>query len=189
MFATVIVPPADPVVTLAEAKAHLRVEHDDDDALITGLIAAATQNLDGPGGWLGRCLMLQTIEVTLGVFPCEPYELPYPPFVEVVSVNYYDFAGNDLVVDPGAYRTIGNRWISPLYGKSWPSTRYDNEGVRIRYTAGTEIAADVPEPIRIAILLMVAHLYEHRGEMVDASLARDKTAAFLLAPYRNWGAL
>ena len=63
-------------VTLDEAKAHLKVDHDDEDALIGSLIAAAVGYLDGWRGILGRAIMPQTWRVTVegsGV-----YVLPMP---------------------------------------------------------------------------------------------------------------
>lgn len=55
-----ITPPASPVVSLADLKAHLRVDHSDEDALIASLEAAAVSYLDGWGGVLGRCILAQT---------------------------------------------------------------------------------------------------------------------------------
>lgn len=55
-----ITPPVGPVVSLADLKAHLRVDHSDEDALITSLEAGAVAYLDGWGGILGRCIMAQT---------------------------------------------------------------------------------------------------------------------------------
>ena len=55
-----VTPPSGAVVTLAAAKAHLRVDHDLDDSAIGALIAAAEAHLDGYGGILGRCLLTQT---------------------------------------------------------------------------------------------------------------------------------
>lgn len=52
--------PTVPVIDLDEAKAHLRVLHDDDDLLIQGLIDAAVSWMDGWDGVLGRCIMPQT---------------------------------------------------------------------------------------------------------------------------------
>lgn len=54
------VPPAETPVTLAEAKAHLRVDFDEDDALIGAILNAATEYLDGWDGILSRCLVTQT---------------------------------------------------------------------------------------------------------------------------------
>lgn len=55
-----ITAPTADVVTLADMKAYLRVDYDDEDALIAQLIAAAVAYLDGWGGILGRCIMPQT---------------------------------------------------------------------------------------------------------------------------------
>mgnify|MGYP000847681045 CR=1 FL=1 len=43
-------------VPLLEAKLHLRVDHDDEDLMIDSYIRAASARLDGPDGYLGRCL-------------------------------------------------------------------------------------------------------------------------------------
>ncbi len=55
-----VTPPSDAVVSLSEAKEHLRISHDDEDGLIAGLIDAATVYLDGLDGVLGRALGPQT---------------------------------------------------------------------------------------------------------------------------------
>ena len=56
--------PADPVVSLDEAKLHLRVDGDDENMLIQGFIDAAVAYLDGADGVLGRALAPQEWEVT-----------------------------------------------------------------------------------------------------------------------------
>ena len=55
-----VTPPVEPVLTLDEAKEHLRVVHSDEDLLIQSLIDAAVSWLDGWDGVLGRCIMPQT---------------------------------------------------------------------------------------------------------------------------------
>ncbi|MFG6083915.1 head-tail connector protein [Paracoccus litorisediminis] len=62
--AELITPAADQVVTLLEAKLHLRVAHDDEDALISAFIDAATDHLDGLTGTLGIALGPQTWRAT-----------------------------------------------------------------------------------------------------------------------------
>lgn len=83
----VSVPPAEPVITLDEAKRHLRVDGDDEKELIEGLIAAAVGYLDGPDGVLGRALAPQTI---VAVFDGPgPHRLPVEPVIssEAVTVD------------------------------------------------------------------------------------------------------
>lgn len=57
-----ITPPTGPVVSLADLKAHLRVDGADEDTLIASLEAAAVAYLDGWGGVLGRAILPQTWE-------------------------------------------------------------------------------------------------------------------------------
>lgn len=59
MILTLVTPPVGPVVPLSDLKAHLRVDHDEEDALITSLEAAAVGYLDGWGGILGRAIKTQ----------------------------------------------------------------------------------------------------------------------------------
>lgn len=61
-------PEQDEVLTLADAKQHLRVDFEDDDGVIESYIAAAIQNIDGRDGWLGRALVEQTWELRLPDF-------------------------------------------------------------------------------------------------------------------------
>jgi hypothetical protein len=67
MIVNVIEPPGE-VISLVDAKKHLRVDHGDDDDYITGLVAAAVAWLDGPAGWLGRALGVQTLELVTDRF-------------------------------------------------------------------------------------------------------------------------
>lgn len=84
LSAAVSVPPAEPFITLEEAKRHLRVDGPDDDSLIEGLIAAAIGYLDGLDGVLGRALAPQTI---VAVFEGEgPHRLPLEPVISVEAV-------------------------------------------------------------------------------------------------------
>ncbi len=56
MLRVELVTPAVPVMQIAEAKAHLRIDHDDEDRLIQTLIDTAVGYLDGMNGVLGRAL-------------------------------------------------------------------------------------------------------------------------------------
>lgn len=181
----VVVTPPEPFIDLAEAKEHLRVDHDDDDDLIAVLINAATGHIDGPNGWLGRSIGAQTLELVLPGFVAEAVNLPYPPALEVETVQFEDAEGVLQVLDPSIYRMHGDV-IGLAPGASWPITQSYRGGaqvVRIRYTAGYE---EVPAPIRVAILMMLSDLYRHRGTATaSASLLRVPiTADVLLQPFR-----
>lgn len=71
--------PTDPVVTLAEAKLHLRVDSDDEDTIIESMIDAAVEYLDAENGVLGRALAPQEWEVT---FDGPADDLPIVPIID-----------------------------------------------------------------------------------------------------------
>lgn len=188
MSIVVITPPAA-VVTLEEAKAQLRVDFGDDDALITSLIAAVQGNIDGPDGWLGRAIGVQTLEMRLSSFcgrdGSSCIQLRCPPVTAPVSVKYIDADGVEKTADSDQYRLVGDDMIAPAYNVSWPSARRDHESVRIRYTAGY---ASVPPPIKAAILLHVGHLYANREAVSLENFVTELPLGvqWLLSPFRRW---
>lgn len=175
-----VTPPAASAVPLVEAKAHLRVDHDEDDALIAGLVDAATGHLDGWTGVLGRALMPQVWEMTLDRFPRSEIRLPLGPVASIVSISYDDSAGVEQVVESDQYRVDARGWPAPVSGAAWPSTA---GAVRVRWTAGT----GCPAPVKHAILLLVGHWYAAR-EAAGAALAEMPFGvAALIAPWRRVG--
>ncbi|MDG2512448.1 hypothetical protein P7B04_07025 [Sphingobium yanoikuyae] len=196
MRVVVITPPA-PVVTWEEADQHLRLDGDDEQRdMVERLIAAATHHIDGPDGWLGRALGLQTLEARICGF-CDLIRLPYQPIVDIVSVHYLDGTGQPVLVDPDTYelfcRDLGCAW-----GKSWPTPgayRGHAETVRIRYRAGYAIDPDadpvkpnVPEPIKQAILLMVGDMWHARATIATGAVMQavpmSMTVQNILSPFR-----
>lgn len=179
---------SDPLVTLAEAKTHLNVQHDDDDAFIQSLISSATKNIDGGDGWLGRALVTQEWEMRLDGFLSE-IRIPLPPLISIDSVKYIDTDGAEQTLAGSAYETVtGGAWCSylrPVYGTVWPAVRCERGAVRIAFTAGYGDAADVPEPIKHAVKLMAAHWYRQRETVaIDQHYEVPLAANALLAPYR-----
>lgn len=177
-------------VSVAEAKAHLRVVGSTDDTLIGALIAAATDHLDGWSGILGRALVTQTWRQDFGRF-CDAMRLPLGPAASVTSVTYYDGDNVSRTLAETVYELVTDA-RGPFVGlkpdQSWPSTYGRRNAVSVTYVAGTA-AADVPAAIKAAIMLMVGNLYENReanvvGTIVSAlPLGVDR----LLGPYLRVG--
>lgn len=171
MAVRVITPPANYPLTLDEAKSHLRVDHTDEDALITTFLAASTAHAEQ---FTGRALITQTLELVLDTF-IHDIEIPRPPLQSVVSVKYDDASGveqtlvenNDYVVDAASQPG----WVVAT-DAGWPTTLDAINAVRIRYIAGyidstmSPPIDDVPFDLKAAILLMCGTLYANRENVV-----------------------
>lgn len=176
-------------VSLAEARAISRIDHQEDDVVLTQNIRAAFSFLQPPSGWLGRSVLRQTLEQRLPCFPssASPWRLLAGPVSSIVQVTYFDGNNTGQTLGPTNYflEQDAIMWAS---GISFPST-YDRPGaVRIRYQAGYASAAQIPEPIRLAILQMTAQWYENRQAVatVGPGAMMPAQALDLLHPYRIW---
>jgi uncharacterized phiE125 gp8 family phage protein len=175
-----ITPPAAMPVSLVEAKAHLRVDHDDDDAVIEGMVAAATSYLDGYNGILGRAIMPQVWrEEWDGFHPAFPLRLG--PVSAVAGISYTDGAGLPATATGARVVTsAGAAFVFPAVAASWPS----GSAVSVEYTAGY---ATVPPALKMAILLHIGALYENREGVAEKSMAVLPLAyEALIAPYRRY---
>jgi uncharacterized phiE125 gp8 family phage protein len=183
-------PTVEPV-TLDEAKLHRRVDHSDEDSLISSLITAARQWVEE---FTGRALVAQTWRLTFDNWPDGPYALlPRPPLMAIESIDYTDTDGVTRSVDESIYHVDGSHLPGRVVladGASWPSaTLRTAAAVQVTYTAGygTE-AADVPRPLRQAVLLQIGHLYEHRESVTVGVTGTDSEMPFatraLAWPYR-----
>lgn len=172
-------------VTLQEAKDHLRVDHDDEDTLIGGLIAAAVAHFDG-SGVLGRAMITQTWAQWVPQSPAwvhwgdvlacgasNPVRLNVGPFQSLVSVEYYDTENALQTADLADFeiRLDGDFvTVQPKKNSVWPPAYLRQDAIKISYTAGYgDTAAEVPASVRHAILLTLAHWYEHREAVVQGS--------------------
>ncbi len=149
-------------VTLAEAKVYLRIDTSDDDATISALITAAREYCES---FQNRAYITQTWELSFDSFPPMPIKLPRPPLISVESIKYIDNTGAETTLDPSDY--VLDTYSEPgriafNYGKCWPSvTLQPVNAVRIRYTAGYGDASKVPQSVKQAMLIYIAHRYEH----------------------------
>ena len=183
MIAPVLVTaPTAAVVSLAEAKAHLRVDHDHEDGLIGTLIEAATQHLDGWNGVLGRAIRTQTLRQDFGSF-YDTLRLLLGPVASVDAVAYRDEAGAAQSV-AAAHYVLSDGELLIRSGYSLPKLSQDYPApISITYTAGTD--GPYPAPLKAAILLHVGTLYENR-EMSAKDWQPTLAYDALIEPWRTW---
>ena len=184
MSLVLVTAPAVEPITLAEAKLHLRVDHDDEDDLITALIVAARRQAET---FTRRALVEQTWRLTLDAFPAAPIRLPMGRVSTISHVKYVDGAGAWQTWAADNYLadldSVPAR-IVPAYGQSWPSARRQLASVEIRFVAGFGNAAAVPADIKAAIKLALGDLYEERSAKSGGSPNLSPVPASLLWPYR-----
>jgi uncharacterized phiE125 gp8 family phage protein len=184
-----IVEPATEPVTTAEAKAHLRIEHSLDDDYIDVLIKAGRQYLERIA-WGG--FVTQTWELVLDLFPSgEEILLPKGKLASVTSVTYLDLDGVEQTWASSNYEADTTSRPGKLrlaYQKTWPITRSRWNAIVIRYIVGQAVA-DVPAPIKQALLLLVSQMYEHRTPEITGTIVSkvDFAVNALIAPYRLQG--
>ena len=180
----VITPPTEEPITLAEAKANLRVVFDDEDADISRMIRAARQMAEER---LNRALMPQVLAFGAEGF-CGALRVPRPPLRQLDSITYIDSDGTAQVLPGAGYVVDGFAdppLISAAYNTPWPSTRAQSSAVVVQYQAGYADAASVPEPIRQWMFLAINAFYENRSMINEAQTYAlpDDFCKWLLQPY------
>lgn len=179
-------PAAEPV-SLEAVKAHLRIDSDAEDALLTGLIAAARQHVEGE---TRRALIERTYDLVLDGFPRHgaPIEIPRPPLRSVTSVQYVDLSGttqtwssDEYTVDAPSGDDADFGRIVPDYLQRYPDTQRVPGAVTVRFVAGYGATEDsIPAGLRQGLLMALGHLYANR----DRAMPMPEAVAETLAPFR-----
>lgn len=187
---TLDTPPVNLAVSLADAKSHLRVDHEDEDILIRNYIIAATERLDGRLGILGRCLITQTWTMRLDSFPAS-IALPFAPVQSITSIDYTDTANNPQTVTATDYEFEAGEYnpcITLATGISWPSTATTRGAASVTFIAGYgPDPKDIPGPITQALLLIIGHFYRNREAEMTGPISTEIKFGVdtLTAPYRR----
>lgn len=161
-------------ITLPEVKFQLRIEHDEDDALITRLIDVATAFADVKGV-LGKAMITQTWADWMGPNPTQSVQLLLGPVQSVNAVKYYDVDGNlqtDTLANYNLFGLPSRKIVEPKSGFNWPVTQDRDDAIQIEYVIGYgDDPSDVPRTVRHALMLMVGHWYENREQTQMDQLA------------------
>ena len=181
-------PTATNVVSLLQAKAHLRVEHSDDESLIDTLIGVAQNVVEA---YTGR--FLQQVE---GSFYFDDFHefmnlhagpnLALRNSNSAEGVTYLDTAGRQTVVDLDKYVLEGKGYPARLRMLDTPSDVESDSlnAVRVDVTVG-HTQADRPDALIAAMLLIIGHLYENRQDVGQHKThATPLASRYLMEPYR-----
>lgn len=206
-------PAAREPVLLEEAREHLRVYDQSQDAIINGLIVAAREYCETltkrafiTQTWLvaydmfprlypllgGSALLGGTINSTdWNILQRATLWLPRPPCQGVTQIQYIDPDGNLQTWDSSLYvvDTIQEPTrILPQYGVPWPLTRYLANAVQITQVCGYgDTPESVPQTIRQAMLMLIGHWYVHRESVSEGPMAEVPQAVDVLLRTQMWG--
>lgn len=177
------------------------------DSLLQSLIATARQEVESMSR---RSLVVRPVRLSMPGFPAvdvtsttdaerrylvSEIRLHRPPIVRVDSVRYYDSDNALQTVDPASYYVTDEqvpalRFVS---GFSAPAVYDRPDAVRVDYVAGylgegsppttqAELAANVPEQLKQAILVGVELLYDAKTPQERQAIERLRES--LVQPLR-----
>lgn len=178
-----ITPPSTEPLTLAQAKAHLRVDFNADDDYISALITVARQAVEN---YCRISLLTQTRQSVRNEFRQINY-LDYGPVQSIDSIKYIDVLGVEQTLDSAVYklqRSDDYDYFILAPSQQYPIVGSYESGIAIQYQCGYSSSSDIPKPILQAMLLHIGDLYENR-EINIMTLRFVSTMAYenLLAPY------
>jgi uncharacterized phiE125 gp8 family phage protein len=165
------------IVSLSDAKSHLRILHSHEDFYIGALLSVITASIENE---LDRDLV--DTEYKLSIFSQvavgEQIMFPNSPVYSVTDVQFFNGATE---IEEGFAYTNSDEYIV------FSELPAEYTSIVITYKKGFENAADVPTPIKQAALLMLSDLYLFRGSLVigKSVVVLEKTIQSLLQPYKN----
>jgi uncharacterized phiE125 gp8 family phage protein len=185
-----VTPPAVEPVGVDELKLHLRLDTSEQDTMLAMLLTAARQMLEET---LWRQMIVATWSLHLDAWQtC--IQVPRPPLANMVptgqepdlGIAYVDSAGMVQVLDPSTYQVDTASQPGRIQLTDLPALGTGLTPVTITYQAGYGFqASDVPAPLRQAILLFAADMYEHTEAQAETRLTENITVCRLIGPCRN----
>lgn len=177
--------PAVEPVTLAQAKAFLKVDDSTEDALITTLITAARLHVEGV---TGKALIAQSWRINLDYWPADRVvKLPVRPLISITAITAYDGDGMAHAIAAAQFFAEPARLLLPLNVAGMPVLR-EHGGIEVDYVAGFgATAADVPADVVQAMLVLIGYWFEHRDAVIVAGSGAVVPSGFdrLVAAHRR----
>jgi uncharacterized phiE125 gp8 family phage protein len=185
MISYLLAGPAEEPVSLAEAKAFLRVDDTAEDGLVATLVTAARLHVESV---TGRAMIFQSWRVVLDAWRVErTIALPVGPVETITGVTAFDEDDEAHELGLEQFSVQAGRLMLPRDIAGAPALRA-KLGLEIDYVAGHgEDAAAVPADLKQACLTLVGYWFEHRDAVIVAGAGSVVPAGFdrLVAPYRR----
>lgn len=167
---------AQPIVSLSEAQAYVRIETGEEEAVLAGLIRTASAVCES---FLDQVVIARDFSLDM---PSSPgwARLGIEPVRTIRSVELVDAAGTSTPLMASEYAIDVDAG-----GSGWVRLIATGITSRIRVGGSAGIAVDqngVPEPIRQGVLRLVAHLFAARD---GGDGAPPAAVTALWRPYRR----
>ena len=169
------------MLDIATVKDHLRIDHQDDDGILSRYISAGTLYLEGKiTGPIDAASSRVKYFDSLGEMALSPR------LTSVESITYTDNDGTEQTLSTDVYQVVTSTLVGRVvldYGQNWPAHRIRSESVTVTYSAGF---TPVPVDIEQAILMYVGHLYANAESTAPIEINNvPQSVDCLIAPYVN----
>ena len=194
-------PSVEPL-NLQEVKEYLRVEDSTDERVLRPYVESVRRIAEEH---MGRALMSQTLTLFVDSFDemedplwegmrTAPYlnyyknyiTLPRAPVTSVTSVSTFNDSDTETTMAASRYYVDSVREPARVVlrqGETFPTALRVANAIKVVYVAGYTSAYAIPEPIKLGMLQHIAYLYEHRGDMYEASKPLPPAIKTLYSPY------
>ncbi len=182
MALILITPPTGEPISLADAKAHLRLTINDDDTYISTLMIAARRAVESR---YGINIMQQSWSLFADAWPVDGiFHLPLWPVLSVESLTSFADDDTGSLIDPAHYyldQATRPPRLALRVGRIFAPPGRKINGLKLNFTSG--FAVLIPQEIKQSLLTIVADWYQHRGDEQGGTL--PPAALELLSAYRN----
>jgi uncharacterized phiE125 gp8 family phage protein len=186
--------PAEPSITIEEAKLQLKLEEDfgDEDDLIETILFAADRMVENR---TSRSLIQGVYEYVADQWDCNYCIKLWPGnLVEVASVEYWDTSNVLQTLSTNDYEVDTRSKPGRIWLKTTPSLYDRHDAILITYTVGYGASGDdaeaqraaIPSDLKAWLKLQIATLYENRQVFLDGVIGLNSIQTYsdhLIFPY------
>ena len=184
--AVLVTAPTDPVLSVDDLRARLRLPFTDEDDQLAAFLSSAIAETENS---LGRKLAPQVWRYWYDAVPCGRVITLPEPARSVAAIKVYedddDQTGTTITATEYRLDAQGVRIVFDEAATEWPPlTVRCIHAVSIEVAVGYAAATSIPQPILQALHLRVAGHYQRGAEPAHEAMARDTAITRLLNPYR-----